>query len=93
MDFSNAYISKDTITLYDEENLLISEVPFTSTDDYKSVICIRKDGNTLFFVLQGSVDDESGIMFVNDDSGDFLDGINSIERIGGNFYKYDTQIK
>ncbi len=37
-----------------------------------------------------AVDDEKGIMFVNDDSDGILDGIHSLMRMGGNAYSYST---
>lgn len=52
---------------------------------------LKKIGNTLYFVTEGVVDDRAGIMFVNDDSDSFLDGIAEISRIGGNSYYFNTR--
>lgn len=56
----------------------------------KKITTFSKDGSTVWFIISGSVDDEQGIIFINDDSNSVLDGIKSIERIGGNSYYYST---
>ena len=69
---------------------MIKEIPFEDYDDKIKFIYARKEDSVIYFILSGSVDDEQGIMFVNDNSDDFLDGINTIIRIGGNSYHYGT---
>ena len=90
LDFSYAEISNGTILLYTSADLLIEEIPFKEFDHRLDILSIRKENDSISFVLGGSVDDEVGIMFMNGSSNANLDGINSLERIGGNSYRYDT---
>ena len=91
IDFFKGNIAEDKILLYDTENNLVSEIPFEQYNNNISIIYIKKDMNNTYFVLQGSVDDEYGIMFINDDANNVLSGINSMDRVGGNAYLYSTQ--
>lgn len=74
-------------------NLIPSPKKFLMTKRQKksAPLYIEKIGNTLYFVTEGVVDDRAGIMFVNDDSDSFLDGIAEISRIGGNSYYFNTR--
>ena len=90
MDFYTAKADDNKIILYDTEQEMIKEIPFENYDDSIKFIYARKENSTIYFVLSGSVDDEQGVMFVNDGSDDFLDGIREINRIGGNSYQYST---
>ena len=90
MEFHKAKMEENQILLYDVQNKLITKIPFEQYRADIDFICAYKEGATIRFVTGGSVDDEEGIMFVNDDSDNILDGIHSIERIGGNSYRYST---
>ena len=90
MDFYTAKANDNKIILYDTEQEMIKEIPFENYDDSIKFIYARKENSTIYFVLSGSVDDEQGVMFVNDGSDDFLNGIKTINRIGGNSYQYST---
>ncbi len=90
MDFYIARPEKDIIILYNDKDEPINEVQINEYDGKKNFIYARKDGTNIFFVINAAVDDEQGILFVNDGSDSILDGIKSIERIGGNSYKYST---
>ena len=90
MDFYTAKVDDNKIILYDTEQEMIKEIPFENYDESIKFIYARKENSTIYFVLSGSVDDEQGVMFVNDGSDDFLDGIKTINRIGGNSYQYST---
>lgn len=90
MDFYTAKADDNKIILYNAEQEMIKEIPFENYDDNIKFLYARKEESAIYFVISGSVDDEQGIMFVNDDSDDFLDGIKTINRIGGNSYQYST---
>lgn len=90
MDFYTAKANDNKIILYDTKQEIIKEIPFENYDDSIKFIYARKENSTIYFVLSGSVDDEQGVMFVNDGSDDFLDGIKTINRMGGNSYQYST---
>lgn len=89
-NFLTAYVSDGIISLYDSDGILIEELHFEEYDKNKEIRCIRKEGPSVYFVLSGSVDDEWGIMFINGVDNGLLDGIHSIERVGGNAYMYST---
>lgn len=88
--FSIAKIEDDKIVLYGVEGEQIDAVDFKKSCDSKNPIYIRKYRNNLFFVENVAIDDENGILFINDNSNEILDGIWSIKRVGGNSYKYST---
>ena len=90
MEFYKAEMEGNQILLYDAQNKLITTIPFEKSTHDVDFICAYKDGTTIRFVTGGSVDDEEGIMFVNDNSDDILEGIHSLERVGGNSYRYST---
>ena len=90
IDFASAKISGTEIILFDSKEKQLMKLDYIGEKDISEIISIRKDGNVVFFVIEGSVDDEMGIMFVNDDSNDILDGIKSLKRVGGNSYQYNT---
>lgn len=89
-DFDKAYVADGVISLYDSGDTLLMEIDFDAYDESKKVLYIRKENQRVYFILGGSVDDEYGIMFVNDESNELLDGIHTIERVGGNAYEYST---
>lgn len=89
IDFSSGEIIDQKIMLYDSKDNLLKMIAFDEYDNQPH-ICIRKDGDIIYFIEFSAVDDECGIMFVNSDSNRILDGVNSLERIGGNSYRYTT---
>lgn len=95
LDFFTARISDGVISLFDRESVLISEISFEEYDKNlnKEIVYIRKEDTLVYFILMVMVDDEIGIMFVNDDSDWILSGLNSVERIGAGSYKHDTAQK
>lgn len=89
-DFCTAEVKPGKIVLYDAQNDPIRELPFESYDKSMTLLYARKEGALIFFVTDAAVDDEQGILFINDDSNNMLDGIYSIKRVGRNSYEYDT---
>ena len=89
-DFLTANVEKGRILLYDGGEAPIEIIPFDAFDDSVTLRYIRKEENRLFFVVSAAVDDENGVVFMNDAAGNALEGIQSLERIGGNAYYYDT---
>ena len=90
VDFYTAKADDNKIILYNTEQKIIKEIPFKDYNGNIKFLYARKEESAIYFVISGSVDDEQGIMFVNDGSDIFLDGIKSINRIGGNSYQYST---
>ncbi len=89
-DFCTAKVKAGKIVLYDAQRNPIKEIPFENYDKCITLLYARKEGALIFFVTSRAVDDEQGILFINDDSNNMLDGIHSIKRVGGNSYEYDT---
>ena len=90
LDFCTATVEDANILLYDSNGTLIQIIEFTNYRK-SNLIYIRKSGDRIYFVQSGSIDDESGILFVNDESDRILEGIKSLERVGGNSYRYSTR--
>lgn len=90
-EFSMAYLEEGRIDLYKESGELIQSFPFPEFDQTFRIKHIRKDSDNIYFVVGASIDDEEGILFVNGDANRMLSGIVSIERVGGNSYKYSTR--
>lgn len=89
-DFCTAKVKPGKIVLYDAQKNPIRELPFESYDKSITLLYVRKEGALIFFVTSAAVDDEQGILFINDESDKVLDGIHSIKRVGSNSYEYDT---
>lgn len=89
-DFYTAKVTEKGIVLYDRNFNEMEIVPFDSYKRHIKFMGIRKDSGLIYFTLLGSVDDEWGIMFVNDETNIMMEGIHSLERVGGNYYYYDT---
>ena len=88
-NFNTGKVEGDMIFLYNEKNEKVKEVKLNRI--FKTNIkSIRKEKNLIYFVLSGSVDDEDGIVFINDNVNDVLDGVKTIKRIGGNSYQYSS---
>ena len=58
-------------------------------DAYGNEISYENDDNPYRYCSE-YYDDESGIVFVNSDLNNLLDGIKSLKRVGGNSYQYNT---
>ena len=93
LEFHSAKAEDGKIILYDNKYEPICEIPFESYDKSIKFIGAHKDDGIVYFITDGAVDDEWGIMFVNDGSDSMMDGIGSVTRIGGNSYEYDTMNK
>ena len=89
-DFYIARVSDSEISLYDKNNIIVETIGFDFYDRSIPLVYIRKEHGNLYFVTAGSVDDEYGVVFMNDSTNN-LDGIISLERIGGNSYLYSTR--
>lgn len=89
-EFDTAQVVDEKIVLYNSEHEVTQEIRFDDYNDKIQLVAIRKDGGLIYFVTGGSVDDEIGIIFINDHSNNIFDGIKSIKRIGGNSYRYST---
>lgn len=89
-DFYTARVSEGQITLYDKNNIIVETMGFDFYDRSIPLVTIRKEFGNLYFVTAGSVDDEYGVVFMND-SANNLDGIMSLERLGGNAFLYSTR--
>ena len=90
MDFFTAKAIDDKIVLYNAKQKMIKEIPFEDYDDNIKFVYARKEGSVIYFIISLAIDDEQGIMFINDDSNGLLDGIKTINRVGGNSYGYST---
>lgn len=89
-NFFKGYVEKNAILLYDNENKIISKVDFHDFIKEIDIKYIRKDDYKIFFIFSGSIDDEKGIVFINDQKNSMLDGIYKLNRLGGNSYSYTT---
>ena len=89
-DFYTARVSEGEISLYDKNNIIVETMGFDFYDRSIPLVTIRKEFGNLYFVTAGSVDDEYGVVFMND-SANNLDGITSLERLGGNAFLYSTR--
>lgn len=90
-DFYTARVSDGEISLYDKNNIIVETMGFDFYDRSIPLVTIRKEFGNLYFVTAGSVDDEYGVVFMNDSSNNSLEGIMSLERMGGNSYLYSTR--
>ena len=93
LEFFSAKAKDGKIILYDETRNPTSEIPFEEYDGSHKFIYARKSDDIVYFITGGAVDDEWGIMFVNDGSDSMMDGVGSATKIGGNAYEYDTMCK
>lgn len=89
-DFHTAKVEDYKIILYNLENELTQEIVFEDYNNGIKLRSVRKEGSIIYFITGGSVDDEKGVIFINDDTNNMFDGIKSIKRIGGNSYQYST---
>ena len=93
MEFDSAEAKDRKIILYDKDRNSTSEIHFEEYDEKQKFIYARKSDDIVYFITGGAVDDEWGIMFVNDGSDSMMNGVGSVARIGGNSYEYDTFCK
>lgn len=93
LEFHSAKAEDGKIILYNDKYEPISEIPFENYDKNIKFIGAHKDDNIVYFTTGGAVDDEWGIMFVNDGSDSMMEGLGSVARISGNAYEYDTFCK
>ena len=91
VEFYIGKIKEDKILLYDTNDNLRKTFPFDGNNTSTKIKYFRKeDGNKIYFVFRAAVDDEDGILFVNDDTNSLMDGLWRLERISGNSYSYST---
>ncbi len=93
LDFCSAKVKDGEIILYDEDQKPTTEIPFAEYDEKQKFIYARKSDDIVYFITGGAVDDEWGIMFVNDGSDSMMDGVGSATRTGGNSYEYTSMCK
>jgi len=91
--FSTAEIENKHIKLYNNEGQFLLEIPLSHGTKELDIKHIRKEGNIIYFVTYGSVDDEGGYMFINGDENKLLDGLWEIDRVTGNGYSFSTAKK
>ena len=89
IEFDIGSIDRGKIVLYSDDDQVFNQDYENYREDLK-IKYIRKDGSRIFFVLNAALDDDEGIVFVNDGTNSLMDGIYSLERLGGNSYKYRT---
>ena len=87
--FFKGEVKNNNIILYDNNNKIITKIKLDGSENV-NIKYIRKDDNRIFFVFSGSVDDDNGIVFINDNKNSVLDGIYNLNRLGGNSYWYST---
>lgn len=91
LEFHTVKVKDGKIILYNDDHEPISEIPFEDYDEDIKLIAAHKRGPVVYFITSGAVDDERGIMFINDPKADdVLSGVHTVNRIGGNSYAYDT---
>ena len=77
--------------MYDLEQEPLKAILFNELDENIKFNYIRKEGNSILFIISAAVDDEEGIIFINDEANNTLDGIKTLKRIGGNSYSFSTR--
>ena len=91
-DFSTAEVEDGQIILFDAAGEPIKTLPFDSYDKRVRLEYIRREGAAIFYITGGWLDDEDGMMFINDsDYNSVLDGVKPITRVSGNAYRFSTQ--
>ncbi len=91
-DFSRGYLNDGVITLYDAFERKVIDIEFKNHNTKYPLLYFRKDGDNIYYIRSGAVDDEFGIMFINGEANSALDGVANLERCGGNSYYYDTMM-
>ena len=92
-NFASGNIKNKTIYLYDNDRELLIQLSSGDLDSTQlnKILYFYKKENQIYFVLTRSVDDEEGILYINDENNNILSGIWSVKRIGGNSYVYNTR--
>ena len=93
LEFHSAKAKDGKIILYNSKYEPISEIHFAEYDKNIKFIGAHKKDSIVYFITGGAVDDEWGIMFVNDGSDSMMEGVGSVAQIRGNSYEYDTICK
>ena len=93
LEFHSAKAEDGKIILYNDKYEPIREIPFESYDKSIKYIGAHKEDGVVYFITGGAVDDEWGIMFVNDSSDSMMDGVGSVTKISGNSYEYTSMHK
>ncbi len=77
IDFSYAKTEGKTIILYSDKNQIIDEIitECDNIDAEQQIKYIQKEGNIVYFIQSVAIDDEFGIMFINDETNNVLNGI------------------
>ncbi|MCD7855469.1 MAG: hypothetical protein LUG66_07645 [Clostridiales bacterium] len=90
-DFFTAKAEENSLVLYNENFEIIKTIDF---EDYKNscnIKYIRKEDDLMYFIISAAVDDEKGIVYINNnETNSILDGIHSLKRINGKSYIYTT---
>jgi len=89
IDFDKGNIDDGKIVLHNDDMEVFNQ-DYEKFDSGLNIKYIRKDDDKIFFILNAAVDDEEGIVFVNDDTNSLMDGLGSLERLNGNSYMYKT---
>ena len=89
IDFDRGTIDDGNLILYNNESEVFNE-KYEKYNTNFEIEYIRKEDSKVFFVLSASVDDDEGIVFINDETNNLMDGLVSLERINGNSYRYKT---
>ena len=90
-EFNTAKLEDSKIVLYDRDQEVIDKIEFDGYRGKMGLMYIRRTNTKLFFVTGASIDDDSGIVFINDESDSAMDGVYALERVPGHFgYKYRT---
>ena len=91
IDFSMGTIEHNTVSLYSINHEIIQRYELPQTG--RSVQCLGIVGDKLhgqiFFIIDGSVDDRSGVVF-SDNEYVYMEGLHSVERLGGNSFYFKT---
>lgn len=90
IDFSSGKLRDGALLLYDENGNTIMSLegdPYEKAD----FIAVYKNSETsqIMFIMGGSVDDTYGVLYVGKYGID-MNGINRVERIGGNAFYFQT---
>ena len=89
IDFDRGTIDDGKLILYNDGSEVFNQ-KYENYNENFEIKYIRKEDSKVFFVLSASADDDEGIVFINDEKNNLMDGLGSLERINGNSYQYKT---
>ena len=89
IDFDRGTIHDGKLILYNDGSEVFNQ-KYENYNENFEIKYIRKEDSKVFFVLSASADDDEGIVFINDEKNNLMDGLGSLERINGNSYQYKT---